>query len=104
MAGDEARVRELPAAMTDEMYDRYVSCLARDFAPRRFVLIGVAADRTDAGVLGWGIAWEDEALTYLTGPGHDSRFSLFVSESAQSVRATLGIRHEVRLAWIDTEP
>lgn len=89
--------------MTDDAYDAYVAFL-HDFAPSRFLLIGIADDRTDAGVLGWGMAWEDEVVAYLTRPADTGRPVHVQARSAESIRASVAHRHEVRLAWIDPDP
>lgn len=92
------------APLTEGAFNEYLTFLRRNFAPSRFVLVGISPDRTDAGVLGWGMAWDDEALAYLTTPRGDRSPAFYRSHSAQSIRTALAHGHDVRLAWIDPEP
>lgn len=101
MASDAMFELDPQAPMSEEEYDDFVTLLG-DWAPHRFVLIGVADDRTDAGVLAWGLAWDDQAIAYSVDE-HDRR-SDFRGRSAEAIRAVVGRRHEVRLAWIDSNP
>lgn len=63
--------------------------------PRRFAVFGVAEDRSDAGLIGWGLDFEDEAIFVTGGTG------IVHATSAESVRRMLARRGEVRLAWLD---
>jgi len=63
--------------------------------PRRFAVFGIAADHTDAGLIGWGLDFDDEALFVTGGTG------IIRAASADSVRRMLEHRGEVRLEWLD---
>lgn len=65
-------------------------------APRRFALCEVWADVEDAGVVGWGMAFDDEALLYL--PQSSVLGRLSSAHRALKMCARGGDR---RLVWID---
>jgi len=100
MTVEAVQVPDPRQPMTDDDLTAYTTWLARECAPRRFLLVGVAPDRGDAGVLGWGLSWDDRALIYLEAPDAD-RPSLYLARSAESTRASLAMHHDVRLYWVD---
>lgn len=82
--GDE---RALMAELTE---------LSVEFAPRRFSLCEVWADDEDAGIVGWGMAFDDETLLYLPQNGMVGRLS-----SAQRALKAYTRGGDRRLVWID---
>ncbi|WP_344590655.1 hypothetical protein [Actinomadura vinacea] len=69
-----------------------------EFAPRRFALCEVWAEDEDAGVVGWGMAFDDETLLYLP---HTRVFGR--SSSAQTALSRFTRGGGGRLVWIDAE-
>lgn len=87
--------------MTDAELTDYMDATLSEHAPRRFAVFGVAPDRGDAGVIGWGLAFADEALLWI-GENEDGRPSYFQYTSAESIRDLFARRGEVRLGWADS--
>lgn len=67
-----------------------------EFAPRRFALCGVRPNLEDAQVIGWGMAFDDEAMLYLPEDGTLGRL-----RSAQRAPRLYGRRGDLRVVWID---
>lgn len=67
--------------------------------PRRFALIGLEDDRSNAGVVGWGLDFGDTALFL----GFE-RTELFRARSAEAVQRIISRAGHTRLAWLDPEP
>jgi hypothetical protein len=65
-------------------------------APRRFALCEVWADDEDAGVVGWGMAFDDEAMLYLPEARVVGKRS-----SAQRALRLCARTGDLRLVWID---
>lgn len=80
---------------TEELIAEYISQTLAD-GPRRFALFGVAPDRSDAGLIGWGLAFEDEAVFCTTGN------AVIRASSADSVHTLMRHHGDTRLAWLDT--
>jgi hypothetical protein len=77
--------------------------LSSDHAPRRFSLCLVDREEDDAVVVGWGMAFADEAVAYLPGDVESGRRDTFMRvASAERARHRLA-RHDadVRLIWLD---
>ena len=81
---------------TEEHIAEYISQTLAD-GPRRFALFGVAPDRRDAGLIGWGLAFDDEAIFYTVGN------AVIRAQSAESVHAMMRRKGDTRLAWLDAE-
>lgn len=69
--------------------------MSAEFAPRRFALCEVWADEEDAGVVGWGMAFDDEAMLYLPESGLMAR----LSSAQRALRLTRSA--DRRVVWID---
>jgi hypothetical protein len=95
---DAALVPSNERQLMDELVD-----LCAEFAPRRLALCALAPSLDDAVVIGWGMAFPDQVLTYLQGPpGSQPVFASFASMESATARLT---RHgDVRLVWVDPEP
>jgi hypothetical protein len=70
--------------------------LCVEFAPRRFALCEVWADDDDAGIFGWGMAFDDKALLYLP----QARV-LCTTNSPQRALGRYARGADRRLVWID---
>lgn len=86
---------ELPAVpATEERIADYITQTLAE-GPRRFALFGVAPDRSDAGIIGWGLAFDDEAIFLTLGN------AIIRAPSAESVHTMMRHRGDTRLAWLD---
>lgn len=85
----------------DAVLAEYIDAMLTEFAPRRFAIFGVAPDRSDAGVLGWGLAFDEEAVFCCDAGEGDELPRYFQCSSAEAVRELLAGRGEVRLGWAD---
>jgi hypothetical protein len=71
--------------------------LSAEFAPRRFTLCQVDGDWQDGQIIGWGLAWDEEAIVYLV----QARV-LMTAPSAERARQRMARKADVRLVWVDS--
>jgi hypothetical protein len=78
--------------------------MSTEAAPRRFTVCVVHPDLTDAGVMGWGMAFADQLVVYLM-PGDllEDRQSLRCMSREGRLWRELSRREGVRIIWIDSE-
>ena len=76
--------------------------LSAESAPRRFAICLLDVDHEDGVVLGWGLAVDDQAVTYVPADGRGPSGLLCASSLARLPRL---VRRDgdVRLIWIDAE-
>lgn len=91
------------APIDEAVLAEYIEAMPTEFAPRRFAIFGVAPDRSDAGVLGWGLDFEGAAVFCYENGGEELSRQIHGS-SAEQVRQLLARRGEVRLGWADPLP
>jgi len=70
--------------------------LAADFAPRRFAIFEVAADRLDASVFAWGLAWPDRVVIC-----DDDGFRARRFATVDGALRASGQSDRLHLIWID---
>lgn len=86
--------------MTDADLHGYIDEVLAEETPRRFALFGVTDDRKDAGLIGWGVAFDDAALLWIEGD-HPTYIHC---RSADTIRDRFDGGGEVVLRWADPDP
>lgn len=71
--------------------------LSTEFAPCRFTLCQVDDDGQDGQIIGWGLAWDEEAIVYVV----QARMVMSVANADQA-RQRLARKADVRVVWVDS--